>query len=48
VPTHINLAWDSLRGGRPEHIDVITRGLPVNAGLAETLTRNASLGVIVT
>lgn len=47
VPTHINLAWDSLRGGRPEHIEVVTRGLPVNAGLADTLTRNASLGVIL-
>jgi hypothetical protein len=45
VPTHINLAWDILQGGRPAVIEVIPRGLPLNPSLAATLTHNASLGV---
>jgi hypothetical protein len=45
VPTHINLAWDILHGGRPAVIEVIPRGLPINPSLAATLTHNASLGV---
>jgi uncharacterized protein (DUF362 family) len=47
VPTHINLAWESLRGGRPDTIEVIPRGLPVSSSLASTLTGIANLGVVL-
>lgn len=47
VPTHINLAWGSLRGGRPDRIEVIPRGLPVIPSLASTLTAKANLGVVL-
>lgn len=47
VPTYINLAWDSLRGGRPDAIEVIPSGLPVNSSLVSILTKYPSLGVVL-
>lgn len=47
VPTHMNLAWESLRGGRPDVIEVIPRGLPLIPSLASTLTHNSTLGVVL-
>ncbi|MCA9887183.1 MAG: DUF362 domain-containing protein [Anaerolineae bacterium] len=45
VPIHINLAWDSLRGGRPEAIEVISSGLPVDESLATSLIDNTNFGI---
>jgi uncharacterized protein (DUF362 family) len=47
VPTYINLAWESLRGGRPAVIEVIPRGLPVTPSLESTLTGISNLGVVL-
>ncbi|MBZ0299102.1 MAG: DUF362 domain-containing protein [Anaerolineae bacterium] len=47
VPTHVNLAWESLRGGRSAAIEVIASGLPINPSLASILTKNPNLGVVV-
>ena len=45
VPIHVNLAWDSLRGGRPEAIEVLTSGLPADESLAASLIENANFGI---
>lgn len=47
TPTHINLAWQSLRGGRPAAIEVLPSGLAINERLAATLTQNENLGVVL-
>jgi uncharacterized protein (DUF362 family) len=47
VPTYINLAWDSLRGGRPEAIEVIPSGMPLSDSLAAALTQYPNLGVVL-
>ncbi|NWG16818.1 MAG: DUF362 domain-containing protein [Chloroflexi bacterium] len=45
TPTYINLAWESMRGGRPEAVEVFAGGLPINPALAAVLTRDPNLGV---
>lgn len=47
IPTHINLAWEALRGGRPAAIEVVSNGLPVSDALAATLTQYPGLGVVI-
>lgn len=47
IPTHINLAWDALRGGRPAAIEVMSNGLPLGDSLAAILTKYPGLGVAV-
>lgn len=43
--THINYAFDLLRGGRPDRIDVIPGGEPLPAALMRLLTHNPDLRV---
>lgn len=47
IPTHINLAWEVLRGGRPDAIEVVAHGLPVNASLISALTQYPALGILL-
>jgi uncharacterized protein (DUF362 family) len=47
VPTHINLAWDSLHGGRPAAIEIVPDGLPLPPTLAAALTSIPNLGVVL-
>ncbi len=47
VPMHVNLAWESLRGGRPAAIEVIPGGLPLANSLAAALTQNPALGIVL-
>lgn len=45
--THINLAFDLLHGGRPDRIDVVPGGLPLDETLASALTMNADLRISI-
>lgn len=47
TPTHINLAWDRLRGGRPDAIEVLASGLPLDATLIAALIQYTALGVLL-
>jgi hypothetical protein len=48
VPTHINMAWEGLRGGRPDAINVLASGLPLSDSLSAILTKDPNLHVMLT
>lgn len=47
ISTHINLAWETLRGGRPDVVEVAASGLPVNPSLVSALTQYPALGILL-
>jgi len=47
TPTYINLAWDRLRGGRPEAIEVVPGGMALDETLISMLTANPDLGIVM-
>lgn len=45
VLTHINYAYDLLHGGRPDRIEVLASGLPLDEGLVTLLTARPELHI---
>jgi hypothetical protein len=44
-PTHINLAWERLHGGRPAALEIVPGGAAPDEGLLTLLAEQAALGI---